>query len=157
MSGNLFQDRNWLLLKDYLAAEGEKEEMAKPYPTEEDKMGEQDPKEEKCGWGPGCPQCKAQKKEADPPHQQEPMESQQQQIPLPKLQAIRPDTLNMARIKQQWKQEMERLNEKYKLDAFSDSELDSESDEDEQYQYQHRYKNVNLKKKLSESQNGKKN
>ena len=60
MSGNLFQERNWLLPKDYLATEEEKEEMAKPYPKEEDKMGEQDPKEEKCGWGPGCPLCKAQ-------------------------------------------------------------------------------------------------
>ena len=29
MSGNLFQDKNWLLPKDYLATE-EKEEMAKP-------------------------------------------------------------------------------------------------------------------------------
>ena len=74
MSGNLFQDRNWLLPKGYLATEGEKEEMAKPYPKEEDKMGEQDPKEEKCGWGPDGPLCKAQKKEANPPHQQEPME-----------------------------------------------------------------------------------
>ena len=69
MSGNLFQHRNWLLPKDYLAAEGEKEEMAKPYPKEEDKMGKQDPKEENCGWGPGCPLCKAQKREANPPHQ----------------------------------------------------------------------------------------
>ena len=51
MSGNLFQDRNWLLPKGYLAAEGEKEEMEKPYPKEEDKTGEQDPKEEKCGLG----------------------------------------------------------------------------------------------------------
>ena len=39
--------------------------------------------------------------------------------------------LNMTKTKQQWEQEMERLNEKYKLDTFSDSELDSESDEDE--------------------------
>ena len=68
MSGNLFQDRNWLLPKGYLATEGEKEEMAKPYPKEGDKMGEQDPKEEKCGWGPNCSLCKAQKKEANPPH-----------------------------------------------------------------------------------------
>ena len=128
MSGNLFQDRNWLLLKDYLATE-KKEEMAKPYPKE-DKMEEQDPKEEKCGWGPGCPLCQVQKKEADPPHQQEPMENQQQQKPLPKLQAIRPDTLSMTKTKQQWEQ-MEGLNEKYKLDTFSDSELNSESDEDE--------------------------
>ena len=138
MSDNLFQDRNWLLPKDYLATE-EKEEMAKPYPKEEDKMEEQDPKEEKCGWGPGCPLCQAQKKEAHPPHQQEPMENQQQQKPLPKLLAIRPNTLNMTKTKQQWEQEMERLNEKYKLDTFSDSELNSESDEDEQYQYQHGY------------------
>ena len=34
---------------------------------------------------------------------------------------------------------MERLNSKYNLDCFSDSELDSESDEGEQYQYEHRY------------------
>ena len=33
---------------------------------------------------------------------------------------------------QQWEAEMERLNTKYKLDSFSDSELDSESDEREQ-------------------------
>ena len=68
MSGNLLQDRNWLLPKDYLAVEGEKKEMAKPYPKEEDKTEEQDPKEEKCGWGTSCPLCKAQKKEANPPH-----------------------------------------------------------------------------------------
>ena len=67
MSGNLLQDRNWLLAKGYLATEGEQEEMAKPYPKEEDKMGEKDSKEEKCGWGPDCPLCKAQKKEANPP------------------------------------------------------------------------------------------
>ena len=50
ISANLFQDRNWLLPKDYLATE-KKEEMANPYPKEEDKTEEQDPKEEKCGWG----------------------------------------------------------------------------------------------------------
>ena len=138
MSGNLFQDRNWLLPKDYLATE-KKEEMAKPYPEEGHKMEEQDPKEEKCGWGPGCPLCQAQKKEANPPSQQEPMENQQQQKPLPKPQVMRPNTLSMTKTKQQWEQEMERLNEKYKLDTFSDSELESKSDEDEKYQYQHGY------------------
>ena len=142
MSGNLFQDRNWLLLKGYLTTGGEKEEMAKPYPKEEDKMGEHDPKEERCGWGPTCPLCKAQKKEANPPYQQEPMEGQQQQKPIPKPQTTRPNTLNATKTKQQWEQEMERLNEKYNLDCFSDSELNSESDEDEQYQYQHGYKTL---------------
>ena len=141
MSGNLFQDRNWLLPKIYLATE-KKEEMAKPYLKEEDKTEEQDPKEEKCGWGSGCPLCQAQKTEANPPHQQEPMENQQQQKPLPKLQAIRPNTLNMTKTKQQWEQEIERLNEKYKLDTFSDSDLDSKSDEDERYQYQHGYETL---------------
>ena len=34
-------------------------------------------------------------------------------------------------MRQQWEEEMERLNTKYNLDCFSDSELDSESDEDE--------------------------
>ena len=139
MSGNLLQDRNWLLLKGYLAMEGEKEGMAKPYPKEEDKRREQDPKqkEEKCGWGPNCPFCKAQKEEANLPHQQ--MEDQQQK-PLAKLQAKRPDTLNMTKTKQQWEQEMERLNDKYNLDCFSNSEFDS--DEDEQYQYQHGYETL---------------
>ena len=37
---------------------------------------------------------------------------------------------------------MERLNEKYNLDCFSDSELDSESDEDKQYQYEHGYETL---------------
>ena len=35
MSGNLFEERNWLLPKGYLAMEGEKEGVAKPYPKEE--------------------------------------------------------------------------------------------------------------------------
>ena len=42
-------------------------------------------------------------------------------------------------MRQQWEEEMERLNTKYNLDSFSDSELDSESDEGEQYQYKHGY------------------
>ena len=72
MSGNLFQDRNWLLLKDYLATE-EKKGIAKTHLKEENKMEEQDTKKEKCGWGPGSPLCQVQKKEADPSHQQEPI------------------------------------------------------------------------------------
>ena len=134
MSGNLFEERNWVLLKDYLAIEGKKEDttVTKPPPKEEPKMGEQtsNRKEEKCGWGPNCPFCKAQKKDADPPHLQEQIEDQQQK-PLPKLQAKRPETLNITKTRQQWEEEMERLNAKYNLDCFSDSELDSESDEDE--------------------------
>ena len=47
-----------------------------------------------------------------------------------------------SQTKKQWKAEMERLNSKFNLDCFSDSDLDSESDEGEQYQYAHRYETL---------------
>ena len=61
MSGNIFEERNWLLPKDY---KREDATVAKPPLKEESKIGEQATrlKEEKCGWGPNCPFCKAQKK-----------------------------------------------------------------------------------------------
>ena len=78
MSGNLFVERNWAIPKDYLAIEDKKEDVtiAKPPPIEESKTGEQtsSQNEEKCGWGCDCPFCKAQKKDADLPHQQECLE-----------------------------------------------------------------------------------
>ena len=43
-------------------------------------------------------------------------------------------------LRREWKEKMERLNEKYGLDYFSDSELDSELDEGENYRYVHKYK-----------------
>ena len=133
MSGNLFEERNWVLPKNYVAIEDKKEDttIRKPPLIEESKMGEQtsSQKEEKCGWGPNCPFCKSQKKDGE----------DQQQKPLPKPQAKRPNTLSITKMRQQWEEEMERLNTKYNLDCFSDSELDPESDEDEQYQYEHGY------------------
>ena len=106
MSGNLFEERNWVLPKDCLAIDSKKEDVivAKPSPKEEPKMGEQTSSqmEEKCGWGPNCPFCKAQKKEVDPPNLQEQIEDQQQK-PLPKLQAKRPEMLNITRARQQCK------------------------------------------------------
>ena len=128
MSGNLFEERNWLLPKDYLVAENKKEDTtigtAKPPLKEEPKMKEQatSQKEEKCGWGHDCPFCKSQRKEG---------ENQQQQKPLPKPQARRPDILSLTKMRQEWEEELERLNSKYNLDCFSDSKLDSESDESE--------------------------
>ena len=44
--------------------------------------------------------------------------------------------------KQQWEEEMERLHEKYNLDCFLSSKLDSESDEGEQYHYKHGYETL---------------
>ena len=71
MSGNLFEDRNWLLPKNYLATENKSENMtgiSSPRPSlkEEPKIGEQSiisPKTEKCRQGPDCPFCKNQDKE----------------------------------------------------------------------------------------------
>ena len=48
----------------------------------------------------------------------------------------------MTKAKQQWEEEMERLNSKYTLDCYSDSELDSELDEGEQYHYEHGYETL---------------
>ena len=132
MSGNLFDDRNWLIPKGYLAIEDKKGDTTTPSLKEELKTKEHStsPKEEKCSWGPDCAFCKMQDKEGEDP----------QQRPSPKPQAQKPTS--MTKTKQQWEAEMERLNTKYNLDCFSDSELDSESDEDEQYQYEHEYETL---------------
>ena len=92
MSGNLFEDRNWLLPKNYLATENKNENatgMTSPKPSlkEEPKICEQSiirPKTEKCGWGPDCPFCKNQDKEDwDGKHQNQ---LQQKILPQPKVQ-----------------------------------------------------------------------
>ena len=122
---------------------------------EKPKTGEQ----EKCSWGPNCPFCKNQEKEDwDVKHQ-----SQLQKVPplseVQRPQARHPQNLNYQKpqstkkstqetqlgkyptqTKRQWEAEMGRLNSKYNLDCFSNSELDTESDEGEQYQYEHGYK-----------------
>ena len=152
MSGNLFEDRNWLLPPNYLdnANENKTENEHKistnvtsprpPIQEEEPKINEQST--EKCSWGPDCPFCKSQeKKEEQNKIQQQKMSPK---LKLQKPQARRPKTLNlnMTKAKQQWEAEMERLNSKYNLDCFSDSELDSESDEGEQYHYEHGYETL---------------
>ena len=136
ISGNLFKDRNWLLQPNYLNNENKTVDEPKnaasitnPRPPLQQ---EEEPKiniQEKCGLGPDYPFCKSQKKEEENKQQQKTSPK------VPKPQAKRHDTLslNMTKAKQQWEAEMERLNSKYNLDCFSDSELDSESDEGEQY------------------------
>ena len=142
MLGNLFKGRNWLLPKDYLVTENKKENTnvasARPPLKEEPKAEEQvtSPKAEKCGWGPDCPFCKCQRKEEESKQQQKLSPN------VPRPQAERPNTLSLNKTKQQWEAEMERLNSKYNLDCFSDSELDSESNEGEQYQYEHGYETL---------------
>ena len=115
--------------------------------------------------GPNCPFWKNQDKEEDWDGncQNQP---QQKTLPQPEIQMPQgrhPQTLNylkpqnsqkpnqetqigrylsQTKIHKQWEAEMERLNAKYNLDCFSDSELDSESDEGEQYKYEHWYETL---------------
>ena len=49
---------------------------------------------------------------------------------------------SQSEIHKQWEAEMERLNAKYNLDCFSDSELNSKSNEGEQDKYEHGYETV---------------
>ena len=113
---------------------------------------------EKCGWGPNCPFCKNIEEEWDGDHHQKQLQQQPQpQVQMPQMQC--PQALNYQKPQKsnsktvnvsdqypsqlkfckQWEEEMERLNTKYNLDCFSDSELDSESDEGEEYKYKHNY------------------
>ena len=46
---------------------------------------------------------------------------------------------NQLKLHREWEENMERLNDKYGLNCFSDYELDSESDEGEEYRYKHKY------------------
>ena len=159
MLGNLFEDRNWLLPINYLATENKIESVTgvtspRSPLKEESRIDEQSvisTKAEKCGWGPDCHFCKNQDKEDwNGKHQ-----NQLQQITSPQSKVLRPQAtcpLNLQKSEapsdkyqsqtkahQQWEAEMERLNTKYKLDCFSDTELDSESDKGEQYYYEHGY------------------
>ena len=135
--GNLFEDGNWLLPKNYLDTENKNESMTgvtspRPPLKEEPKREEQviSPKAEECRWGPDCPFCKSQKKEEENKQQQK----MSPNVPKPQAKKTNTLSLNMTKTNQQWEAEMERLNSKYNLDCFSDSEIDSESDEGEQYQ-----------------------
>ena len=152
MSRNLFEDRNWLLPPNYLASENQNESatsITSPISLikkEEPKTNEKSV--EKCRWGPDCPFCKSQEKGKE----ENKIQQQQKASPQPKLQnpkVRQPKTLSLndkypsqAKAKQQWEEEMERLNEKYNLNYFLSSELDLESDEGEQYHYEHGYETL---------------
>ena len=66
VSGNLSEDRNWLLPSNYLDSENKNEIVTgitsprAPIKEEEPKINEQSA--EKCRWGPDCPFCKNQEK-----------------------------------------------------------------------------------------------
>ena len=49
---------------------------------------------------------------------------------------------SQSEICKEWEAELERLNAKYNLDCFSDSELYSEFNEGEKYKYEHGYETL---------------
>ena len=75
MSGNLFEDRNWLLPPNYLDNSKENKienelkaattiKSLKPQIKEEESKASEQPTE-KCGWVPGCPFCKSQEQKEE--------------------------------------------------------------------------------------------
>ena len=49
---------------------------------------------------------------------------------------------NQIRFHREWEEKIERLNDKYGLDCFSYSELDSESDDGEDYRNEQKYETL---------------
>ena len=150
VSGNDFEERNWLLSQNYLFSENKNESMTSdtnprpPIKEEEPKTNEQSLEK----MGTRLPLCKSQEKGKEEDKTQQQLKASPQSK-LQKPQARPPKTLslndkypNKTRAKQQWEEEMERLNEKYNLDCFLISELGSESDEGEQYHYEHDYETL---------------
>ena len=128
MSGNLFEDRNWLLLPNYLSNDNENKTESEPKNTA----------------SVTSPQLKKRnsrqmtKKNAvgdhialfANPRRKRKRTSHSSRRHCQKYKNLRPKdpillNLNITKTKQQWEAEMERLNSKYNLDYFSDSELDS--------------------------------
>ena len=67
MSGNIFDDRNWLIPQNYLPSK-DKEENTIGITSPNPPIKENEPKindlsSEKCGWGPDCPFVKVRKRE----------------------------------------------------------------------------------------------
>ena len=104
MSGNLFEDRNWLLPPNYLSNDNENKtenepknaaSVTSPRPPIKEEPKTNDQAIEKCGCGPDCPFCKnLEKEDWDGKHQAQ----LQKATPKPKLQkpqARRPNTLDL--------------------------------------------------------------
>ena len=95
MSGDLFEDRNWLLQPNYVdnanenRTENEHKIMTnvtstRPLMKEEEEPEINEQSIEKCGWGPDCPFCKTQEKKEEQNRVQH-----QKMSPKPKLQSHR--------------------------------------------------------------------
>ena len=139
MSGNLFETRkDWLISPNYTNDSNistyNTTGLKPPIKVEPKPEGQPttSPKAQKCGWGPNCPFCKNQE-DWNGDHQKQ----LQQQRSNSKTFDVSDQYPSQLRLLKQWEEEMERLNSKYNLDCFSDSELDSESDKREEYKYEH--------------------
>ena len=125
--------QQWLLPKGYPAIQNKKSDIdilsLKEESKTEKRVISDSPKEDKCGWGLDCSFCKAQEKKEEGP--------QNRPLPDPQIQKLTKTKLQLL-----WEVEMERLNEKYNLDCFSDSVLDSKSDEGKEYHYEHGYETL---------------
>ena len=104
-----------------------------------------------------CPFCKNEEEDQDGNHQNQFQQKDTQQMnsfqaqnmkqTIPQTsQPTQTQTFNVPDkymkqicLRKEWEKKMERLNDKYNLDYFSGSELDSESDEGEDYRFQHHY------------------
>ena len=118
--------------------------------------------------GPNCPICKNAKKDWDREHQKELQQTDVQQKYSPQGQDTKqaqdpqynknyklpqdqhsqisfnvPDQYAaQICLRKEWEKKMEQLNDKFGLDCFSNTELDSESDEGEIYKYEHKYETL---------------
>ena len=156
MSGNLFKLReDWLIpptpatittSNPPITIEPQTQEQVTPSATAA-------PKTEKCGWELSCTICKNMEEDWDSDHLKQfqqnvpsaqPQQSQMQGLQCPQtqnyqkpqiFQCSRSQTFvfsdrysNQLKLHREWEEKMERLNDKYGLDCFSDSELNFESD-----------------------------
>ena len=119
------------------------------------------PKAEKCGWGLNCPIYKNVEENWYGSHQKQfqqnvpstqPQQAQIQGLQCPQTKNYQkpqsfqhswsetfdvPDIYsNQFNFHREWEEKMDRINDKYDLNCFSDSELNSESDEGEEYRYE---------------------
>ena len=109
---------------------------------------------EKCTWQPHCPTCKKEEEESiedwngnrqrDQPRNHHPQNAQHHQtFDIPDRYA------EQIRLRREWDEKMEFLNEKYGLDYYSSSE--SDSDVEPEHKYDTSYEHFTLSTKSKEN------
>ena len=128
-AGNITDDRQWLLLKGYLAIQDKNNDKDISSPKENTKADipiiAKGPRKKNVDGDLIAPFVKCRRKRRKT-HRTDPY-----QVHKPKSQ-LRPNHNYYGK----------QLNEKYNLDCYSDSELDSELDKGEEYHYEHGYETL---------------